>query len=74
MESLQILNFNFKKSRLDFMSQFREVAEFEPVGDLLHDLAGEEDPEKQKSIRREMWDEAELRDGLYFVMPEGSSA
>ena len=70
-----MLKFSFKKGRLDFFANIQAAPEFDPEedDDWLRMLGAEMDPEKQKTIAREIWDEVDLLDGAYFDMPENSN-
>jgi hypothetical protein len=72
MEALQMLKFNFKKTRLNFMAEFQSVPELDGDEDWLRQLAGEADEDSQRKVLREIFDDSELRDLSYFDMPEGN--
>ena len=72
MEALQMLKFNFKKTRLNFMTEFQSVPDFDGDEDWLRQLAGEADEDSQRKVLREIFVDSELRDLSYFDMPEGN--
>jgi hypothetical protein len=68
----QMLKFNFKKTRLNFMTEFQSVPDLDGDEDWLRQLAGEADEDSQGKVMREIFDDSELRDVSYFDMPEGN--
>jgi hypothetical protein len=48
MEALQMLKFNFKKTRLNFMAEFQSVPDLDGNEDWLRQLAGEADEDGQR--------------------------
>ena len=71
-EVLQMLKFNFKKTRLNFMTEFQSVPDLDGDQDWLRQLAGEADEDGQNKVVREIFDDSELRDCSYFDMPESN--
>jgi len=67
-----MLKFNFKKTRLNFMTEFQSVPDLDGDEDWLRQLAGEADEDSQRKVLREIFDDSELRDLSYFDMPEGN--
>jgi hypothetical protein len=65
MEALQMLKFNFKKSQLNFMSDWQLAPVADDEEDWLRALASE-------ALRREVTDSFEFADTVYFDMPEAS--
>jgi hypothetical protein len=72
MEALQMLKFNFKKTRLNFMTEFQSVPDLDGDDDWLRQLAGEADEDSRRNVLREIVDDSELWDLSYFDMPEGN--
>ena len=70
MEALQMLKFNYKKSRLNFMSDWQTVAIPDDKQDWLRILASKGDGDTEDTWR-EISDSCELADGApYLDMPE----
>ncbi|KAJ7933580.1 hypothetical protein B0H13DRAFT_1856085 [Mycena leptocephala] len=69
MEALQMLKFNFKKARLNFMSEWQSPLVAEDEEDWLRDLAMATD-EQKNNIRREISDSCEFAEAEYMEMPE----
>jgi hypothetical protein len=69
MEALQMLKFNCKKARLNFMSEWQSAAVQDDVEDWLRILASATD-EQKKDIWREISDSCELADAEYMEMLE----
>ena len=67
-----MLKFNFKKTRLNFMTEFQSVPNLDGDEDRLCQLAGEVDEDSQRKVLREIFDDSELRDFSYFDMSEGN--
>jgi hypothetical protein len=74
MEALQMLKFNFKKTRLNFMSEWQCAPIPDAEEDWLRKLGTETDEEQQKNVRREIWEDWDLLDRQYFEMPEDHRA
>jgi hypothetical protein len=72
MEALQMLKFNFKKSRLNSMSDWQLAPIADDEEDWLRALASETDKERVGALRREVTDSFEFADTVYFDMPEAS--
>jgi hypothetical protein len=71
MEALQMLKFNYKKARLNFMSEWQSAALPDDGEDWLRILASATD-EQKKHVWREISDSCELADAEYLEMPEES--
>ena len=70
MEALQILKFNYKKSRLNFMSDWQTVPVADDDEDWLRTLANTQDKDRDV-IWREIVDSCDSADGIIFTeMPE----
>ncbi|KAJ7703363.1 hypothetical protein B0H16DRAFT_1347181, partial [Mycena metata] len=70
MEALQMLKFNYKKSRLNFMSDWQTVAIADDDEDWLRTLA-ETKGKDRDIIWREIVDSCDAADGIIFTeMPE----
>jgi Ran GTPase-activating protein (RanGAP) involved in mRNA processing and transport len=70
MEALQMLKFNYKKSRLNFMSDWQTVAIPDEDVDWLRILASKGDSDTEDTYR-EVFDSCELADGApHLDMPE----
>jgi hypothetical protein len=70
MVALQMLKFNFKKTRLNFVSEWQWAPIPDAEEDWLCKLGTETDAEQQQNLRREIWDDWDLLDRQYFEMPE----
>ncbi|KAJ6622370.1 hypothetical protein B0H10DRAFT_1788240, partial [Mycena sp. CBHHK59/15] len=72
MEGLQMLKFNFKKARLNFMADWQLALVPNDEEDWLRILAGTAE-EQRETIRREISDSCEFVDG-HVEMPDGNDA
>ncbi|KAJ6584215.1 hypothetical protein B0H10DRAFT_1926019 [Mycena sp. CBHHK59/15] len=70
MEALQMLKFHFKKSRLNFMSEWQSAIVADDEEDWLRVLASTGDDEHKKEIRREISDSCDFAEIPYLEMPE----
>ncbi|KAJ7479195.1 hypothetical protein FB451DRAFT_1032269, partial [Mycena latifolia] len=69
MEALQMLKFNFKKARLNFMADWQSAAVPDEEEDWLRILASTADEPRQGEIWREISDSCEA-EAQYTEMPE----
>jgi hypothetical protein len=69
-EVLQMLKFNFKKLRLNFMSEWQSAALPDDEEDWLRLLTSTADETHRKTIRREIGDSCDFADMPYIEMPE----
>ncbi|KAF8175182.1 hypothetical protein K438DRAFT_1771151 [Mycena galopus ATCC 62051] len=73
MEALQTLKFNYKKSRLNFMSEGQSATVADDDEDWGRVLASTTDDKEKQDIRREISDSCDFADIMYFEMPEEQS-
>jgi hypothetical protein len=70
-EALQMLKFNFKKLRLNFMSEWQTVVVAdEEEEDWLRVLTSTDNDDHRMAVRREISDSCDLVDIPYVEMPE----
>jgi hypothetical protein len=73
MEALQMLKFNYKKSRLNFMSEWQSATVADDDEDWLRVLASTTDDKEKQDVRREIADSCDFADIVHFEMPEEQS-
>jgi hypothetical protein len=73
MEALQMLKFNFKKSRLNFMSEWQPVPVPDDEEDWLHLLATATDEAERMEAMDALTESFEMGDTLIY-MPEDTNA
>jgi hypothetical protein len=70
-EALQMLKFNFKKLRLNFMSEWQTVVVAdEEEEDWLRVLTSADNNDHRMAVQREISDSCDLADIPYIEMPE----